>query len=92
MGAFSSEAFDADAFDVGAFDLATPTSTPDSTLAVIGIIQERGKGVLSAIIEDGAGVSTIMAGSFSVSSIIQTRGQGVAGLINEDGQGVSGEI
>jgi hypothetical protein len=73
--------------------LATPpVSTPDSTFAVFGAIQERGKSVLSEVNVDGQGVLASMVNSFAVSSTIQDRGKSVTGTINPDGQGVSGEI
>lgn len=73
--------------------LATaPIATPDSTFAVIGLIQERGQGVLSAITENGQGVSATISDTFAVSSTIQERGHGVTGIINPDGQGVDGDI
>lgn len=69
-----------------------PVETPDSGLAVIGIIQERGKGVLSTINPSGQSVEAIISPTFAVISTIQLRGKGVSGVINPEGQSVDGTI
>lgn len=76
----------------GGFAISEMLLTADSIFSVFGIIQERGKGVMSEINANGQGSLAIMIDSFAVSSTIQDRGKGLTGTINPDGQGVNGGI
>ena len=61
---------------------------PSQTIGFISIIQSTGKGVLSSMSSDGAGILSAIEQSNGFLSIIQSNGKGVSSAIEETGKGV----